>query len=242
MTATTTASSSGSWPAVSPVACTRAGSADPRSNQGPRHRQSRPREVARRARPPAPGRSIPRRSAGRRGRESSGCTALQATVCNFRDARTWGRWPDGRRRARERDASGRLPDMGWHPTGATPKDPGWYPMGASPNDQSYWDGQHLDRPAALDRQRMGPRRASRSRLSVPPRGPADCRPIPTAPPAPAKTDRHRRSLNFGVLLLVVSGIALMLGSVGPWIHVTGSVGIVTIPRVHSTAPTLRFRS
>ena len=29
---------------------------------------------------------------------------------------------------------------------------------------------------------------------------------------------------MGIVLLIVSGIALMLGSVGSWVHVTGSVG------------------
>ncbi len=122
---------------------------------------------------------------------------------------------------------GSAPDMGWHPTGATPKNPGWYPMGASPNDQSYWDGQTW-----TGRRHWTVNGWSEEGVAVPAVGSAPSgrrtSANPYAPPAPAKTRSAPTSLNFGILLLVVSGIALMLGSVGPWIHLSGSLGTVTI--------------
>jgi hypothetical protein len=48
------------------------------------------------------------------------------------------------------------------------------------------------------------------------------------PAVPAKHGAAPTSLNFGVLLLMVSGAALMFGSVGPWIHLSGSLGTVAI--------------
>lgn len=35
-------------------------------------------------------------------------------------------------------------------------------------------------------------------------------------------------MNLGILLMIASGIALMYGSVGSWVRVTGSVGGVTV--------------
>jgi hypothetical protein len=123
---------------------------------------------------------------------------------------------------------GTAPDMGWHPTGAAPKDPGWYPMGTNPNDQSYWDGQTWTGrrhwtvngwneegdavPAAASTATARGRRTSGN---------------PYAPPAPTRATSSPASLNIGVLLLIVSGIALLFGSVGSWIHTSGSVGILT---------------
>ena len=61
----------------------------------------------------------------------------------------------------------------------------------------------------------------------------DFEPASAAPPAcrPILTSQWGRSpgpkatgftLNLGVLLLLVCGIALMYGSVGEWVHVSGS--------------------
>ena len=53
------------------------------------------------------------------------------------------------------------------------------------------------------------------------------RPTPTPPPVAPKprTKATGFTFNLGVLLLWICGIALMYGSVGPWVHVTGTVGI-----------------
>jgi hypothetical protein len=51
---------------------------------------------------------------------------------------------------------------------------------------------------------------------------------PYAPLAPARAGSAPTSLSLGVLLVVVSGIALMFGSVGSWIRLSGSAGILTI--------------
>ncbi|MGA2472537.1 MAG: hypothetical protein ABSG39_03450 [Acidimicrobiales bacterium] len=121
------------------------------------------------------------------------------------------------------------PDLGWHPVGATPKDPGWYPTGVNPNDQAYWDGQTWTArrqwtvngwveqgavPAAAAAS-TGPAAAAAPRLSG----------NPYAPPAYAKPKTTPATVNVGVLLVIISGIALMFGSVGSWVKVTGSVGI-----------------
>ena len=123
---------------------------------------------------------------------------------------------------------GKAPDMGWHPTGAAPKDPGWYPMGTNPNDQSYWDGQtwtgrrHWTVNGWSEEGDAMPAAASTATAPVGGR-----RATRTPRPLQARSTSSPTSLNIGVLLLMVSGIALMFGSVGSWIHASGSVGIVT---------------
>jgi hypothetical protein len=119
--------------------------------------------------------------------------------------------------------TGPAPDMGWHPTGVPPTDPGWYPMGTNPNDQSYWDGQTWtgrrhwtvngwSEVGAPDTAAPGRRMSAN----------------PYAPPVSARKRSAPTSLNVGVLLLIISGIALMFGSVGSWIRLSGSAGILTI--------------
>jgi len=121
------------------------------------------------------------------------------------------------------------PDLGWHPLGAAPKDPGWYPTGVNPNDQAYWDGERWTAKrrwtvtgwveegaapaAALAAGASGP---AAPRLSA----------NPYAPPAYAKPKTTPATVNVGVVLMMASAITLMFGSVGSWIHLTGSVGIL----------------
>jgi hypothetical protein len=112
------------------------------------------------------------------------------------------------------------------------KDPGWYSLGSNPNDQSYWDGQ----------QWRGARHwvAGRGWMEggAPPGGDAESGPPPprlsanpyvqaavTASARPARAPAPT-TFSLGVLLTVVSGIALMYGSVSTWIQVNGSVGAV----------------
>jgi hypothetical protein len=126
-------------------------------------------------------------------------------------------------------AAGGAPDLGWHPLGAKPSDPGWYPTGVNPNDQAYWDGQNWTArrrwtvngwveqgavPAAAAAS-TGPAAAAAPRLSG----------NPYAPPAHAKPKTAPATLNVGVLLIMISGIALMFGSVGSWVRVSGTIGI-----------------
>ena len=61
-------------------------------------------------------------------------------------------------------------------------------------------------------------------------GPPPVRPRLSANPyAPVAAGPRSKAtgftFNLGVLLLLVCGIALMFGSVGSWVHVTGSVGV-----------------
>lgn len=115
---------------------------------------------------------------------------------------------------------------------ATPKAPGWYPDRASPNDQSYWDGLSW---TARRRWTAGkgwlvagdaPPEAMRD--SSPPSAGPRLSANPYVPVARSRSKATGFTFNLGVLLLLVSGIALMYGSVGPWVHVSGSVGIADL--------------
>ncbi len=125
--------------------------------------------------------------------------------------------------------AGSGPEVGQGVAGASPKAPGWYPTRANPSDQTYWDGEDWtarrrwttgkgwietgDVPAEAASAAV-PRRA-RSRLSANPYAPVAAVSKPTATGV---------TFNVGVLLLLVCGIALMYGSVGSWVHVSGSLG------------------
>ena len=112
---------------------------------------------------------------------------------------------------------------------ASPKAPGWYPDRASPNDQSYWDGQNW-----TARRRWNSGQGWQVAGDAPEEALRDSSPPSAAPrlsanPYVSLTPRRSKAtgftLNLGVLLLLVCGIALMYGSVGEWVHVSGSVGI-----------------
>lgn len=126
------------------------------------------------------------------------------------------------------------PDVGWHPPGANPTAPGWYPAGSNPNDQGYWDGQHWSRrrhwsvngwveedlapgavPAAVG--------AAAPRLSANPYASHS-----SHQPAHSKSRSAPATVNLGILLMIVSAIALIYGSVGSWVRVTGSVAGVAL--------------
>ena len=120
------------------------------------------------------------------------------------------------------------PDAGQGAAGPNPKAPGWYPTRANPSDQTYWDGENW---TARRRWTTGkgwveagdvPAGASATAPSARPRLSAN----PYAPVAAAtRTTATGVTFNVGVLFLLVSGIALMYGSVGEWVHVTGNFGI-----------------
>ncbi len=124
-------------------------------------------------------------------------------------------------------AMGDAADLGWHPTGAAPKDPGWYPTGINPNDQAYWDGQawtakrNWTVKGWVEEGAPAAPAAAVASGAMAPRTSAN----PYSPPAHAKPRTTPATMNIGVLLVIVSGIALMFGSVGAWVKVTGSVGI-----------------
>ncbi len=108
------------------------------------------------------------------------------------------------------------------------RQPGWYALGSNPNEQSYWDGERW---SGVRRWTSGmgwveggpgsPRApaAAASRLSANPYV------TPPAPPSPVADRSLPATFSLAVLLLMVSGIALMVGSVSTWIHVNGSLGI-----------------
>lgn len=120
-------------------------------------------------------------------------------------------------------ATGQPADLGWHPAGAVPKDPGWYPLGTNPNEQGYWDGQawtgrrHWSVNHWVEEGTASPAAGAGRRLSA----------NPYVPPPSSRPRTSPATMSVGVLFLMVSGVALMFGSVGSWIHVSGSVGNVS---------------
>jgi hypothetical protein len=111
----------------------------------------------------------------------------------------------------------------------SPKAPGWYPDPTSPTDQSYWDGQHwtakrrwtagkgwlVAGDAPLDKAGTTSPSTRAQRLSA----------NPYLPGGTVRSKSTGFTLNVGLLLLLVCGVALMYGSVGEWVHVSGSLGI-----------------
>jgi hypothetical protein len=83
---------------------------------------------------------------------------------------------------------------------ATPEsnpDPGWHPVGVVPSAPA---------------------------VGTPPSRFAGTPHVPAAPTRPQST---AVSMNVGILVLIVCGIALMVGSVGSWVQVSGSVSIAS---------------
>jgi hypothetical protein len=120
-------------------------------------------------------------------------------------------------------------DLGWHPPGANPSTAGWYPSGSNPNEQVYWDGQHWTRQRhwsinGWSEEDLATRASPAAATAAPPRLSAN----PYSQPAHAKPSSGPATLNLGLLLMMASGIALMYGSVGSWVRVTGSVGGVAV--------------
>ncbi len=117
-------------------------------------------------------------------------------------------------------------------TSPSPKAPGWYPDPASPSDQSYWDGLNW---TAKRRWTSGqgwivagdaPEEAMRD--SSPPLVNQRLSANPYFGTAPRRSKATGFTFNLGVLILLICGVGLMYGSVGSWIHVTGSVGIADL--------------
>jgi hypothetical protein len=113
--------------------------------------------------------------------------------------------------------------------GPTPKSPGWYPTRTNPNDQTYWDGQDWSARRRWTAGKgwvvVGDAPAGSESDSAPPQPSSRASANPYAPVSVARPKGTGFSFNLGVLLLWICGIALMYGSVGSWVHVTGSVGI-----------------
>jgi hypothetical protein len=119
---------------------------------------------------------------------------------------------------------------------APPKEPGWYPVRANPNEQTYWDGTDwtgrrrwsagtgwtevgadtLVSTAAPGAAFSGPR------MSANPYAPHPTSTPPAAQFAPGVT--------VGVLLLMASSVAMMVGSVTTWISSSASINGTTLFR------------
>ncbi len=126
--------------------------------------------------------------------------------------------------------TGSAPDLGWHPVGANPSEPGWYPNGVNPNNQAYWDGQtwtgrrHWTVSGWVEEGAVPATTAAPAAAGGPaaPRLSAN----PYTPTAYTKPKTAPATVNLGLLLLIVSAITLLFGSVGSWVHISGSVGIL----------------
>jgi hypothetical protein len=131
-----------------------------------------------------------------------------------------GRGPSPQVLAENRQAGGTAP----------PKEPGWYPVRANPNEQTYWDGTDwtgrrrwnagtgwtevgAGAPVTAAAQAAA---VSGPRLSANPYAP---HPTSTAPAA-----RSAPGVTLGLLLLMASSVAIMMGSVTTWISSSSSVG------------------
>jgi hypothetical protein len=114
--------------------------------------------------------------------------------------------------------------------GGNPKAPGWYPDRATPNDQSYWDGQNWTARRRWTSGKgwlvAGDAPAEALHDSSPPSAAPRLSANPYVSVAPSRSKATGFTLNLGVFLLLVCGIALMYGSVGAWVQVSGSVGIL----------------
>jgi hypothetical protein len=130
--------------------------------------------------------------------------------------------------------------------GGNPKAPGWYPDRTNPTDQSYWDGQTW---TAKRRWTAGKGWLVAGDAPGEMAGDSSSAPLTSRPSAnpylPGGTVRSKSTgftLNIGLLLLLVCGVALMYGSVGEWVHVSGSLGIanfhVSVNGIDPTISTL----
>jgi len=122
-------------------------------------------------------------------------------------------------------------DPNWPDGGsdAAPKAPGWYSSRTNPSDQTYWDGQEW-----TGRRRWAAGKGWLFAGNVPQNELHDSSP-PTPGPRlsanpyvgalPSRSKATGFTFNLGLLLLLVCGIGLMYGSVGEWIHISGTVGV-----------------
>lgn len=113
---------------------------------------------------------------------------------------------------------------------APPKEPGWYPVRTNPNEQTYWDGTDWTRrrrwsagtgwteagPDAMATSAAQTASVAGPRLSANPYAPRPTSTATVARPAPGVT--------LGILFLICSGVAMMVGSVTTWISSNASFG------------------
>jgi len=125
--------------------------------------------------------------------------------------------------------------LGRHAVKST-RSPGWYALGENPNEQSYWDGakwagvRHWVAGRGWIESAGVPAAASAAATTD---GPPAKERFSAGPPAQSLWPSHTvtgssapTTLSIGVLLTMISGVALMVGSVNEWIHVNGVLGIV----------------
>lgn len=111
---------------------------------------------------------------------------------------------------------------------ASPKEPGWYPVRANPNEQTYWDGTDWTGrrrwSAGTGWTEVGP---DATAGAVTPATPASAPRLSANPYAPHPTPtstavRPAPGVTLGILLLVASSAAMMVGSIATWISANSS--------------------
>jgi hypothetical protein len=122
------------------------------------------------------------------------------------------------------------PEMGRHAAGSGPKAPGWYPTRANPSDQTYWDGENWTARRRWTTGKgwveAGEVPAGAASVAAPPPARPRLSGNPYAPVSTfAKPTATGVTFSLGVFVLLVCGIALMYGSVGSWVHVSGNFGV-----------------
>ena len=130
----------------------------------------------------------------------------------------------------EEDVGTSGPEVVQGVAGASPMAPGWYPTRANPSDQTYWDGENW-----TARRRWTTGKGWVESGEVPAGAASAAAPSPARPrlsanpyaPVAAASRSTATGVTFSVavLFLLVCGIALMFGSVGSWVHVSGNFGV-----------------
>ena len=114
---------------------------------------------------------------------------------------------------------------------APPKEPGWYPVRTNPNEQTYWDGTDWTRrrrwSAGTGWTEVG---ADAVATSTAPAAAVAGPRLSGNPYAPHPTTsmsgaaRSAPGVTLGILILICSGVAMMVGSVTTWISSNTALG------------------
>jgi hypothetical protein len=114
---------------------------------------------------------------------------------------------------------------GFPPAPGPGQRPDWYPFGTNPNDQAYWDGHHWTaqrrwKGAAWEQIPLAPVESARSVGPGSPAPEAAWDQYRSVPPHRVSGTTHA----VGPMVLLCSGVATIVGSVGSWYSVHSTLG------------------
>lgn len=121
-----------------------------------------------------------------------------------------------------------IPDRSLAGGASPPKDPGWYPVRTNPNEQTYWDGDNWTRrrrwAAGTGWAELGPGPLGAPAITgiAAPGARSSANPYAPQPAPGAPSSRLAPGVSFGVLLLILSAVAMMFGSIATWISSSSS--------------------